>query len=399
MNESPERMLAQWLAEGPEHGPGDGPERVFAVTRRTRKRPRWTFPERWLPMQLSLERGVVPQGTLRVALMVALLAILAIAALWVGGRRDPPSPLQHLTNGLIAYDASGQLFLARADGSAPRPFLPQLRTAFSPSFSPDGSQIAYWLRTRAGAQLFVVGLDGLDPVMVTQDPAPGRILPPAAWSPDGRSLVYTTSAEVVRVPADGGGSQVIGRGDEASWSPDGSWIAFREATGPTARLVVVRADGTEPEAVVTSDDVDGLHAFSWSPDGRQLVTYQRSEVVIAGRGLDPRRISLDGEQAVDPSWSPDGRSITYQVLHPPSKVRDLKVFDVASGSSRVLTQVGDCPPAHWSPDSTVLLAWQDGCVDLLMIPVDDPAAARPLDFDGDIQSWPDWQGVPAAAAS
>ena len=45
MNESMDRVLADWLNEGPENGPREGLERTLAATRRVGQRPGWTFPE------------------------------------------------------------------------------------------------------------------------------------------------------------------------------------------------------------------------------------------------------------------------------------------------------------------------------------------------------------------
>ena len=60
MNESMDRVLTEWLHAGPETGPREGLERTLAATRRVGQRPGWTFPERWLPMQLSATRTMAP---------------------------------------------------------------------------------------------------------------------------------------------------------------------------------------------------------------------------------------------------------------------------------------------------------------------------------------------------
>ena len=56
MNESMDRALADWLREGPEHGAQrESLERCPCRDPSGRsQRPGWTFPERWLPMQLTL---------------------------------------------------------------------------------------------------------------------------------------------------------------------------------------------------------------------------------------------------------------------------------------------------------------------------------------------------------
>ena len=46
-----DRQVAAWLADDAHEAPPDSLARALAATRRTRKRPRWTFPERWIPVQ------------------------------------------------------------------------------------------------------------------------------------------------------------------------------------------------------------------------------------------------------------------------------------------------------------------------------------------------------------
>ena len=76
MNESMDRALADWLREGPEYGSREALERVLAATRRTPQRPGWTFPERWIPMQLTMART----PSLRPIIYLALVALLIAAA-------------------------------------------------------------------------------------------------------------------------------------------------------------------------------------------------------------------------------------------------------------------------------------------------------------------------------
>ena len=54
MNESMDRVLADWLREGAEEGPREGLERSLAATRRVAQRPGWTLPGRWIPMELTI---------------------------------------------------------------------------------------------------------------------------------------------------------------------------------------------------------------------------------------------------------------------------------------------------------------------------------------------------------
>ena len=69
---------------------------IFQVTARTRQRPRWTFLERWLPMDTAVVRPAgrfrIPIRSLAILLILALL-VAAAAAVFVGS--------QHRTLGAV----------------------------------------------------------------------------------------------------------------------------------------------------------------------------------------------------------------------------------------------------------------------------------------------------------
>ena len=75
MNESMDRVLADWLREGPETGPREGLERALAATRRVGQKPGWALPERWIPMQLTMART----PSLRPILAIVMVALLTLA--------------------------------------------------------------------------------------------------------------------------------------------------------------------------------------------------------------------------------------------------------------------------------------------------------------------------------
>ena len=67
---------------------------VLATTAQRRQRPAWTFPERWLPMDIATERVVttaLPWRQLGVLALIALLVVSAIAA-YVGSQPRLPAP-------------------------------------------------------------------------------------------------------------------------------------------------------------------------------------------------------------------------------------------------------------------------------------------------------------------
>jgi len=108
----------------------------------------------------------------------------------------------------------------------------------SPSFSPDGSQIAFaWdgENNGAGFDLYVKTIGTDQPLRLTHHPA--RWLS-AAWSHDGRSIAISRAAGgidsgIFLVPPTGGPERKVASrgvwsawGNEISWSPDGKYLAY-----------------------------------------------------------------------------------------------------------------------------------------------------------------------------
>ena len=203
-----------------------------------------------------------------------------------------------------------------------------------PVFSPDGEQIAFW-SGRDGGGIFVMGRTGEAVKRVTR----GGFRP--TWSPDGTQLAYVTE-NVVLNPQNGEGlSQLwvtqVNQGEPRrldvvdavlpSWSPHGHRIAFMVRLGQSAEgdvyqgdVWTVPASGGEPRAV-TSDMATDWNPV-WSPDGGYL--YFASD---RGGSMNLWRVAIDeesGETLAPPepittpatslahmSVSGDGRSIAY----------------------------------------------------------------------------------------
>ena len=87
MNESMDRVVADWLHEGPERGPREGLERALAATRRVGQRPGWTLPERWIPMQLTMTRTRSQRPIFAIATLALLIVALVATALYIGSQR------------------------------------------------------------------------------------------------------------------------------------------------------------------------------------------------------------------------------------------------------------------------------------------------------------------------
>ena len=125
--------------------------------------------------------------------------------------------------------------------------------------------------------------------------------------------------------AGGSDVQVLTTGigaDGASWSPDGSWIAYSQAdvAGDSFRTTIWRmeADGSDPVPLGDPDAFDVEPRIS--PDGSEVLferlTFpggkQRQELIVRDVATGVERVVLGIERAVEhANWSPDGAWIVY----------------------------------------------------------------------------------------
>jgi TolB protein len=239
---------------------------------------------------------------------------------------------------------TSDLFLMHADGTGQA----HLVRGSSATWSPDGRFIAFHasasgtglpIKTDPGAatrdsDIFVASVDGLRannarPKNITNNPA--TIDDDPDWSPDGRTIVFTshavsddpinsTSAEVYVIDADGSGKPVrlTDNSEEErapAWSPDGKRILFqcRKGAPPQGRAVstfelcVMNADGTGLTRL-TSNAVPELTP-SWSPDGRRIVFHrpvgggsQFQLFLIGADGTGERQLTFPPGNSAFASW-------------------------------------------------------------------------------------------------
>src|SRR6267142_109679 len=162
--------------------------------------------------------------------------------------------------------------VARADGSGRTLLIQDATRDLAPSWSPDGSQIAFFRGNFGQFFLNVIRPDGSGLHQLSQTPADTSV--PPVWSPDGMHLLFGGTQpvgysrfgpyyrnDVYVVGADGVGerrltdSSSLDAGSSPIWAPDERRIAFLSRRGyesPYRQLFVMNADGTCETQVTTS---------------------------------------------------------------------------------------------------------------------------------------------------
>jgi len=88
------------------------------------------------------------------------------------------------------YNYQSQIWMASLDGNTlPRQLTFSKEGASQPAWSPDGNTLAFVRSVDGTAQLFLLPLNGGEPVQLTT----GKGASGPVWSPDGKKIAFTSS--------------------------------------------------------------------------------------------------------------------------------------------------------------------------------------------------------------
>jgi Tol biopolymer transport system component len=223
---------------------------------------------------------------------------------------------------LIAYasdcDGNFEIYIMDADGQNKRRLTHNSDNDSSPTWSPDGSQIAFVSMgdDKNHTNVKLIDLDGENISQLAEFDSYVRSV---TWSPDGLHFLLELgsidSSEIYVMDADGKNVRNLTNNENIAdgapaWSPDSLQIAFHSYRDVYHcwHIYMMDADGSNVKRVSNEDDCDFEPA--WSPDGQYLAFKSFRNItddiyVTKTDGSEVFRLTTDAMGYFEPDWRPN----------------------------------------------------------------------------------------------
>jgi Tol biopolymer transport system component/DNA-binding winged helix-turn-helix (wHTH) protein len=252
------------------------------------------------------------------------------------------------------------------------PITTHLGFAVQPSFSPDGTKVAFsWgMGGRASNwDIYVKSVGSGEPERLTTNPA--RDSAPA-WSPDGGQIAFVrstpggTSLDVIVIPAAGGVERTVitmsvpdlrsNQIHDLDWAPDGRWIVVggQPSTSDSPGIWLIALDGGVRRPLTNAPNDGRDHRPAFSPDGTRLAFLRTvgsgtpnpsTSVHVLSLSPDltaagpPTRVALEDRGLKRGlAWTPEGRGLVFGSVAGPFGRPALKRISVTGGTDKTTGQ-------------------------------------------------------------
>jgi Tol biopolymer transport system component len=263
---------------------------------------------------------------------------------------------------------NGDFWRIPVSGGTPTRLTSDLREGSWPAWTPDGRTLVFSSSRGGSRTLWQLAAEGGEPVALTvgagEDDQP-------EISADGRQLAYSNVRNRwdlrVRNLANGAERTLMQRVIELlfpMFSPDGRHIAAFGRADYAVAIFTIGADGQNFRQLTTGRELN--HMPRWGHDGQDVYFFQNAPThtfrkVSALGGPSAAFRDWRWETNGAPSFDPTGRFIAYSKQRapgaPPTGIEQTMIHDVATGQERALPGPVTYP-GGWSPDGTSIVGWQ-----------------------------------------
>ncbi|HEX5873796.1 MAG TPA: beta-propeller fold lactonase family protein, partial [Pyrinomonadaceae bacterium] len=198
-------------------------------------------------------------------------------------------------------------------------------TEFFPSLAPDGKSFVYASDQNGNFDLFVQRVGGKNAQPLTPNTPSNEIAP--VFSPDGERIAFRSTREPAGVYVMGASGEnlrlVVAGCYHPSWAPDGKEIVCSTAgheEAPTTRntfpssLWIANVETGDKRFLCENDAMQP----SWSPNGNRIAFWfmppnaGRSDIATISRnGGQIEIVTKDASTNWNPMWSPDGKFLYF----------------------------------------------------------------------------------------